>query len=99
MGDLFKQRQLALVAAELMFLVPQGIGVPGGPRVFEISPEGRVGQPGTAVELVILKLGEHAKPLGVAFEVEEVAALVIRHVIQPATPCSLLEPVANGIFA
>ena len=81
-----------------MLLVPQGIGMPGGPRVFEISTQGGVGQSGTAIELVILKLGEYAKPLSIAFEVEEVAALVIRHVIQPAAPCSLLEPVADGIF-
>lgn len=37
--------------------------------------------------------------MGVALEVEEVGTLVVAHVVQPATPGGLLEPVANGIFA
>ena len=98
-GDLFEQRQFALVAAELVFLVTQGIGMAGAPGVLEVSAESGVRQPGAAVELVILQLGEYAKALGIAFEVEEVGALVIAHVVQPATPCCLLEPVANGVFA
>ena len=36
------------------------------PGVLQIGAEGGVGQPGAAVELVVLQLGEHAKALGVA---------------------------------
>lgn len=71
----------------------------GAPGVLQVSTEGGVGQPGAAVELVILQLGEDTKALGVAFEVEEIGTLVVAHVVQPATPCCLLEPVADGVFA
>ncbi|MNN25693.1 hypothetical protein D3C81_1391760 [compost metagenome] len=71
----------------------------GAPRVLEVGAEGGVGQPGAPVELVILQLGEDAKALGIAFEVEEVGALVVAHGVQPATPRRLLEPVADGVFA
>jgi len=97
-GNLFKQWQFALVAAELVLLVPQGIGMPGSPRVLEVSAKGGVGEPGAAIELVVLELGEHTKALRVAFEIEEVGAFVVAHVVQPATPGGLLEPVANGVF-
>lgn len=73
--------------------------MPGGPRVLEVSAQGGVGQPGAAIELVVLELGEHPKALGITFEVEEVGALVITHVVQPTAPCGLLEPVADGVFA
>ncbi|MNZ33415.1 hypothetical protein D3C78_507610 [compost metagenome] len=98
-GDLFEQRQFALVTAELVLLVAQGVGVACAPWVLQVSTEGGIGQPGTAVELVVLQLGEYPKALGVAFEVEEVGALVVAHVVQPATPGGLLEPVADGVFA
>ena len=70
-----------------------------GPGVLEVGAEGGVGQPGAAIELVIFQLGEYAKALRVAFEIEKVAALGIAHRIQPAAPGGLLEPVANGVFA
>ena len=69
------------------------------PGVLQVSAEGGIRQPGAAVELVILQLGEHAKALGVALEIQEVCPLVIAHVIQPATPGGLLEPVADGVLA
>lgn len=97
-GDLLKQRQFALIAAELVFLVAKRIGVTGRPRVFQVSAEGRVGQAGAAVELMVLKLSEHAKTLGVAFEIEEVTTLGFAHAVQPAAPGGLLKPVANGVF-
>lgn len=71
----------------------------GGPRVFQVSAQGGVGQPRAAVELVVLKLGEHAEALGVAFEIEEVITLGAAHVIQPTAACGLLEPMADGVFA
>ena len=98
-GDLFEQRQLALVAAELVLLVAQGFGVAGGPGVFQVGAEGRVGQSGAAVELVVFQLGEYAKTLGVTFEAEKVAALGLAHGVQPATSSRLLEPVADSVFA
>ena len=98
-GDLLKQRQFALIAAELVFLVAEGVGVARGPRVLEVSAEGGVGQSRTAVELVILQLREHAESLGVAFEIEEVTALGFAHAVQPAAPGSLLKPMADRVFA
>lgn len=71
----------------------------GGPGIFKVSAQGGVGQPRTAVELMVFKLGEHPKTLGIAFEVKEVIAFGAAHVIQPAAPGGLLEPVANGVFA
>jgi len=85
-GDLLEQRQFALVAAELVLLVALGLGMARGPGVLEVAAEGGVGQPGAAVELVVFQLGEHAKALGVALEVEEVVTLHRAHGIQPATP-------------
>lgn len=82
-----------------MLLVAQRIGVASGPGVLEVGAEGCVGQPGATVELVVLELGEHAKALGVAFEVEKVGALGVVHRVQPAAPGGLLEPVADGVFA
>ena len=71
----------------------------GGPGVFQVSAQRSVGQPCAAVELVVFQLGQHAKTLGVAFEVKEVIALGAAHVVQPAASRRLLEPVANGVFA
>ena len=82
-----------------MFLVAQCVGVARGPRVFEVGAQGGIGQPGATVELVILQLGQHAEALGIALEVEEVIALGAAHVVQPAAPGRLLEPVADGVFA
>jgi len=81
-----------------MFFVAQGIRVTSGPRVFQIGTKGGVGQPCAAVELVVFQLGQYPKPLGIAFEVEEVIALGSAHIIQPAASGRLLKPVANGIF-
>lgn len=69
------------------------------PGVLQVSAEGGVSQPGTAVELVVLQLGKYAKALGIALEIQEVSPLVVAHVVQPAAPGSLLEPVADGILA
>ncbi len=98
-GDLLKNRQFALVAAELVFFVPQRIGMPGRPRVFEVSTQGGVGQACAAVELVIFQLREHPEPLRIALEVEKVVALGLAHRIEPASSGRLVEPVANRIFA
>lgn len=40
-----------------MLLVPEGIGMPGRPRVFEVGAQGGVGEPGAAIELVVFELG------------------------------------------
>lgn len=82
-----------------MFLVAQGVGVAGGPRVLQVGAQGGVGQARAAVELVVFQLCQHAEALRVAFEIEEVIAFGAAHVIQPATAGCLLEPMANGIFA
>ena len=82
-----------------MLFVAQGFGVVGGPGVFQVGAEGRVGQPGAAVELVVFQLGEYAKTLGVALEAEKVAAFGVAHGVQPAASSRLLEPVADGVFA
>lgn len=71
----------------------------GSPGVFEVRAQGGVGQPRAAVELVVFKLGEYPKALGIAFEVKEVIAFGAAHAIQPTSPGGLLEPVANGVFA
>lgn len=70
----------------------------GRPRVFQISAEGGISQARTAVELMVLKLSEHAETLGIAFEIEEVTALGFAHAIQPAAPGRLLKPMANRVF-
>ena len=75
-GDLLEQRQLALVAAELVFLVALGVGMARRPGVLEVGAKGGVGQPRAAVELVILELGEYAKALGIALEIEKVGCLL-----------------------
>lgn len=69
------------------------------PGVLQVSAEGGIRQPGTAVELVILQLGEHTKALGIALEIQKIGPLVVAHVIQPSTPGCLLEPVADGVLA
>ena len=97
-GDLLKQRQLALVAAELVLLVAQRFGVTCGPGVFQVGAERRVSQPGATVELVVFQLGEYAKALGIALETEKVATFGRTHRIQPATSGGLLKPMADGIF-
>lgn len=81
-----------------MFFVAQGIGVARGPRILQVSAEGGVGQPGTAVELVVLQLSQYAEALRITFEIEEVRAFGFAHAVEPATSGRLLEPVANGIF-
>jgi len=48
---------------------------------------------------VVFQLGQHPEALGVAFEIEEVIALGHAHVVQPAAPGGLLEPMADGVFA
>ena len=98
-GDLFQQWQFALVTTELVLLVAQCIRVTGSPGVFQVGAEGGVGQARAAVELVVFQLGEHTKALCVALEIEEITALRFVHIIQPATPCGLLEPVADGVLA
>ena len=70
-----------------------------GPGVFQVGPEGGVGQARTAVELVVFQLGQDAKALGIALEIEKVGALGIAHRIEPAAPGGLLEPMADGVFA
>ncbi|MNE22689.1 hypothetical protein D3C80_1159090 [compost metagenome] len=97
-GNLFQQWQFALIAAELVLLVAQRVGMAGGPGVFQVRAEGCIGQAGAAVELVILQLGQDPEALGVAFEIEKVGTLGVGHCIEPAAPGCLLEPVANGIF-
>ncbi|MNK87712.1 hypothetical protein D3C87_1076520 [compost metagenome] len=97
-GDLLEQRQLALIAAEFVFLVAQGVGVARGPRVLQVSAEGGVGQSGAAVELVILQLSQDPETLGIAFEIEEVSAFGFAHAVEPAASGGLLEPVADGVF-
>ncbi|MCY1413335.1 hypothetical protein D9M71_287640 [compost metagenome] len=99
LGDLFQQRQFAPVAAELVLLVAEGVGVAGGPGVFQVGAEGGVGQAHAAVELVVFQLGQHAEALGVALEVQEVGALLLAHLVQPAARGGLLEPVADGVLA
>ncbi|MNP60689.1 hypothetical protein D3C76_1557930 [compost metagenome] len=69
------------------------------PRVLEVGAERGIGQAGAAVELVVFQLRQHAKPLGITLEIEEVGALVVAHIIQPAASCCLLEPVTDGVFA
>lgn len=88
-----------MIAAELVLLVAQRVRVASGPGVFQVGAQRGVGQPGTAVELVVFQLREYPKALGVAFEIEEVVALGRAHVVQPAAPGRLLEPMANRIFA
>jgi hypothetical protein len=97
-GDLFQQRQLALIAAELVFLVTQRVGVTGRPWILQVGAEGGVGQARATVELVIFKLRQHPETLGVAFEIEEVTSFRFAHCVQPAAPGGLLEPVPNRIF-
>lgn len=82
-----------------MLLVALCVRMAGRPGVLEVGAEGGVGQPCAAVELVVFQLGEYAKALGVAFEIEKVAAFGIAHRIQPAASGGLLKPVANGVFA
>ena len=82
-----------------MFFVAQSIGVAGAPRVFEVGAQRCIGQPHAAVELVILQLREHTQTLGIAFEVEKIATLLVSHVVQPAAPGCLLEPVTYRILA
>ncbi len=72
--------------------------MPRGPRVLQVGTQRGVGQPGAAVELVILQLREYAKALRIAFEVEEVVALGFAHRIEPATARCLVEPVADRVF-
>ena len=98
-GDLFEDRQFALVATELVFLVAQGVRMLRGPWVLEVGAEGGVGQARAAFELVIFQLGQHAETLGVAFEIEEVVALDVAHRIEPAASGGLFEPVTDGVFA
>ncbi|MCY1402452.1 hypothetical protein D9M71_175940 [compost metagenome] len=69
------------------------------PGVLQVRTQGRIGQSGATVELVILQLSQHAKALGIAFKVKKVIAFVIAHGIEPAAPGGLLEPMANGVFA
>lgn len=69
------------------------------PGVLEVGAERGVGQARAAVELVVFELGEDAKALGVAFEMQEVGAFFLAHAVQPAAPGGLLEPVADGVFA
>lgn len=82
-----------------MLLVAQGIGVAGAPGVLEVGAQGGVGEARAAIELVILQLGQHAKALGIAFEIEEVAPFGIAHRIQPAASGGLLEPVPDRVLA
>ncbi|MNQ49941.1 hypothetical protein D3C85_638640 [compost metagenome] len=98
MGDLFQQRQLALITPELVFLVSQRVGVPGRPWILQVRAQRCIRQSGAAVELVILQLSEYPKALGIAFEIQEVIALGFTHCIQPATAGGLLEPMADRVF-
>ncbi|MNH40690.1 hypothetical protein D3C79_1020460 [compost metagenome] len=47
---------------------------------------------------MVFQLCQHPKALGIAFEIEEVAAFGVRHSVQPTAPGGLLEPMADGIF-
>ncbi|RMS43381.1 hypothetical protein ALP71_05772 [Pseudomonas coronafaciens pv. garcae] len=98
-GYLLENRQFALVAAELVLLVAQRIGMTRRPRVLEVSAQGGVGQASASVELMVFQLRQHSETLRVAFEIEEVVALGFAHRVEPASSGGLIEPVANGIFA
>ena len=98
-GDLFENGQLALIAAELVFLVAQRVRVARGPGVLQISAERGIGQSRATVEMVVFELRQDAEALGVALEIEEILAFGLAHSVEPATPGGLGEPVANRIFA
>jgi len=98
-SDLLQQWQLALITAELVFLVAQGVGVAGRPGVFQVAAEGGISQAHAAVELVVFQLGQYAQALGVALEAEKVGTFCLAQVIQPAALQGLAKPVANGILA
>ena len=97
-GDPFEQMQFTLIATELVLFVTLRIGMARRPGVFEERTQGGMGQAGAAIKLMVFQLREHPESLGIAFKAQEVSALDITHIIEPATVCGLLKPVTDSVF-